>query len=141
MVRDRLGRRLVSRRDVHRCARCVIWAATLAAAVLVTMVPGAGELVRGAFALERTPASAAEFAAIASNNVRLALIPVAVAALGLGRSAAGRVVGDALVAAPLLVNGALVGAVLGGYGVALLRRSSTCRSSGRRSRSGRRRGG
>jgi hypothetical protein len=110
----------VTRHDAQRWARRVIWAATLLAAVLVAVVPGAGALARAAFALEPASASVGEYAAIASNNLRLVVIPVALAALGLARSPAGRVVGDALVAATLIVNGALVGAVVGGYGLALL---------------------
>jgi hypothetical protein len=110
----------VTRRSARRRARVTIWTATLSAALLGALIPPAAAVARDAFVLAPPSPSVGEGVAIATNNLRLALVPVGLAAVGLPRSKVGRLLGDAVVAGTLLVNGALVGAVLGAYGSALL---------------------
>jgi len=101
----------------------LLWAGTLAAAVLA--VPFAGEL-RGFFGyrLALAPAGSAGMAGlILANNVREAMIPFLFAALKVRPQHWKNVlaVGDVVVASTIAANVALAGLALGSYGPGLLR--------------------
>jgi hypothetical protein len=96
-----------------------LWLTTLAAALLA--LPFAGAL-RGAFELRLAPAAPGNLqiaSSIAANNLRIVVVPVALAALHSQRRL--RLLGDVLVGASLAANVALGGLALGAYGPPLLR--------------------
>jgi hypothetical protein len=97
-----------------------LWLATLAAALLT--IPFAGTL-RGAFELRLAPAPPGDLqiaSSIAANNLRVVVVPLALAALRMGPEGRLRLLGDVLVGASLAANLALGGLALGAYGPRLL---------------------
>jgi hypothetical protein len=98
----------------------LLWLGTLLAAIVA--IPIAGE-VRWFMGLRLTSAasgSAAMAALLAANNLRVAALPLLLAALSNGRRRWPPIVGDLIVSASLAVNVALAGLALGAYGPRLL---------------------
>jgi hypothetical protein len=98
----------------------LLWLGTLLAAIVA--IPVAGE-VRSFMGLRLTTApsgSAGMAALLATNNLRVAAVPLLLAALSNGRRRWLPIVGDLVVSASLTVNVALGGKALGAYGPRLV---------------------
>lgn len=103
----------------------LLWTFTLATALLVIVVPGAGAFARGLLHLKLSPAanpppSIATVVSIVANNVLRSSWPLVLGPLGARRNRLTRTLADGAVLANLLVPGLLVGGALGGYGLQVL---------------------
>jgi hypothetical protein len=98
----------------------LLWLGTLLVAIVA--IPIAGE-VRSFMGLRLTTApsgSAGMASFLAANNLRVAAVPLLLAALSSGRRRWLPIVGDLVVSASLVVNVALGGLALGAYGPRLV---------------------
>jgi hypothetical protein len=103
------------------CSYGLLWLGTLLAAVVAIPIAGAVRSFMGLRPTSAPPGSVAMAGLVAANNLRVAALPLLLAALSNGQRRWLSVFGDLVVSASLTVNVSLGGLALGAYGPHLLR--------------------